>query len=58
MKNCIFRRIANQKAQKMEVKEESSKKNYGRMGCFIAAIIFIIVVVLFFTGIINFPWNE
>lgn len=41
----------------MEVKEKSNKRNYGRMGCFIAVIILVIIIVLFATGVINYNWE-
>ena len=42
----------------MEVEERSNKRNYGKMGCFIAVFIFVIIIILIATGLINFPWNQ
>lgn len=39
----------------MEVEERSKKRNYGKMGCFIAILILIIVVIAIYSGLINFP---
>ena len=42
----------------MEVKEDTGKRNYGKLGCFVAVIILVVLLVLFFTGTINYPWNR
>ena len=42
----------------MEVKEKSEKRNYGKMGCFIGAIILVIIIILIATGVINFLWEQ
>lgn len=39
----------------MEVEERGGKRNYGRMGCFIALLVLIIVVILWATGLMNYP---
>ncbi|MCY2686109.1 MULTISPECIES: hypothetical protein [Salinimicrobium] len=39
----------------METEEKSNKRNYGKMGCFIAVLILIIVAVAIYSGLINFP---
>ncbi len=40
----------------MEAEREPKKEtNYGKAGCFIAVLIFVIVVILIATGLINFP---
>ena len=41
----------------MEVEEKSSKRNYGKMGCFIAVILFVLIIILIATGVINFSWE-
>lgn len=41
----------------MEVEEKSNKRNYGRMGCFIALLILILIIILIATGVINYPWE-
>ncbi|MCX2839337.1 hypothetical protein OQ279_14375 [Salinimicrobium sp. MT39] len=42
----------------MEVEERSGKRNYGKMGCFIAVILLVIVIILIATGVINFSWEQ
>ena len=39
----------------MEVKEKTSKRNYGKMGCFAAIILLILIIILVWAGLINFP---
>lgn len=41
----------------MEVEGKSKERNYGKMGCFVAIIILVIVIILFATGIINYSWE-
>lgn len=41
----------------MEVEEKSIKRNYGKMGCFIAVIFLVIIIILIATGIINYSWE-
>lgn len=41
----------------MEVEEKSNKRNYGKMGCFIALLLFILIIILIVTGVVNFPWE-
>ncbi|MGI0107760.1 hypothetical protein [Salinimicrobium sp. WS361] len=42
----------------MEVEERSGKRSYGKMGCFIAVILLVIIVILIATGVINFSWEH
>jgi flagellar basal body-associated protein FliL len=42
----------------MEVEEKSKKRNYGKMGCFIAVILLVIVIILVATGVINYSWEQ
>lgn len=42
----------------MEVEERSDKRNYGKMGCFVAVLILILIIILIATGVINFPWEQ
>jgi uncharacterized protein YpmS len=40
----------------MEVENEpKKKKNYGKVGCFIAVAILVIVIILIVTGLIHIP---
>jgi hypothetical protein len=39
----------------MEVEEKSKKRNYGKMGCFAALLILIIVIIAIYSGLINYP---
>ncbi|WP_281169123.1 hypothetical protein [Salinimicrobium terrae] len=39
----------------MEVEEKSEKKNYGKMGCFIAILVLVIVIIAIYSGLISFP---
>lgn len=42
----------------MEVEEKSKKRNYGKMGCFIAVLILILIIILIATGVINYTWEQ
>lgn len=42
----------------MEVEEKTNKRNYGKMGCFIAVLIFVLIIILIVSGVINFPWEH
>lgn len=35
--------------------KEGQKRNYGKTGCFIAIAILIIIIILIWTGMINYP---
>ncbi len=39
----------------MEVEEKSKKRNYGKMGCFVAILLLIIIIIAIYSGLINFP---
>lgn len=41
----------------MEVEEKTEKRNYGKMGCFVALLILVVIIVLVATGLINLPWE-
>ncbi len=41
----------------METETPSKNKKYGKMGCFIALLIFAIVIILIATGVINYSWE-
>jgi hypothetical protein len=41
----------------MEIENSNDTKNYGKMGCFVAIFLFILVIILIATGVVNFPWE-
>lgn len=41
----------------MEVEEKSSQRNYGKMGCFIALLILVLIIILIATGVIDYAWE-
>ena len=47
----------NLKNEPMETETPSKKRNYGKMGCFVALLIFAIIIILIATGVINYSWE-
>lgn len=39
----------------MEVEERSNKRKYGRVGCLVAIFLIILIIILFYSGLLNFP---
>ena len=39
----------------MEVEEKSEGRKYGKMGCFVAFLLLVFIIILVATGLINIP---
>ena len=41
----------------MEAEEKSPKRNYEKMGCLIGLLVLILIIILIWTGVINYNWE-
>lgn len=41
----------------MQEETKSPKRSYGKMGCFIGLLILILIIILIWSGVINYSWE-